>query len=316
MVRSNRNIVCYILAPSYSGSTLLALLLNTHPRIATVGELNAPRRIDTVTLKLCSCGQPLNECSFWHQVGSELEGRNQEFDTADLGTRFESHSGFPAKWVVGSRIQTGLLENSRETLLYGLPVVRRELDRILERNHLLIETIIRVQGGTILIDSSKNANRLKLMHRSGYWRIRVINLIRDGRGTTNSFMKKTEATMKKAATLWIRSHEQTRRVLKCLPRARSLRIRYEDLANQPADTLGRISGFLGLDDRRFRLDFRSAEHHLLGNSMRLEETTSIALDSKWQKELSATDLEDFHAIAGRLNQHLGYGANRPLPLPS
>ena len=31
----------YILSPSYSGSTLLTFLLNTHPEIATIGELKA-----------------------------------------------------------------------------------------------------------------------------------------------------------------------------------------------------------------------------------------------------------------------------------
>ena len=46
---SERPRLLYILAPSYSGSTLLTYLLSQHDAIATVGELKATSRGDLDT---------------------------------------------------------------------------------------------------------------------------------------------------------------------------------------------------------------------------------------------------------------------------
>ena len=41
MTSSAKQRLAYVLAPSHSGSTLLAMLLASHPDVTTVGELNA-----------------------------------------------------------------------------------------------------------------------------------------------------------------------------------------------------------------------------------------------------------------------------------
>ena len=54
----------YILAPSHSGTTLLARLLGSHPDVYTVGELQ-PLISGDITKYRCSCGALIRECGFW-----------------------------------------------------------------------------------------------------------------------------------------------------------------------------------------------------------------------------------------------------------
>lgn len=83
-------------------------------------------------------------------------------------------------------------------------------------------------------------------------------------------------------------------------------VRYESLCAEPETTLTRIFEFFGLDPMRVELDFRSVEHHILGNSMRLGSSSDIRLDEKWRSQLTDADLNIFDRIAGKFNRRLGY----------
>ena len=77
----------YILAPSHSGSTLLSLLLSSHPDVTTVGEINVSA-LDDPSRYLCSCGEPLRECDFWTAIAARMNGRGIDFDITSPGTDF------------------------------------------------------------------------------------------------------------------------------------------------------------------------------------------------------------------------------------
>ena len=72
---------------AYSGATLLAFLLGSHPQIATVGEMNGMLDVDIDTY-LCSCGQRIKDCGFWQSVEIAMRDKGFEFDIADFRTRF------------------------------------------------------------------------------------------------------------------------------------------------------------------------------------------------------------------------------------
>ena len=76
--------VLYILGPSYSGSTLLTLLLAQHPQIATIGELKAAT-VGRIPDYRCSCGQLLRECALWRDVQARMQRRG--FDELRHGFR-------------------------------------------------------------------------------------------------------------------------------------------------------------------------------------------------------------------------------------
>ena len=57
----------YICSAGHSGSTLLDLLLGTHTKVASLGEIShLPKNISLNTI--CTCGEPVQSCQLWKEV--------------------------------------------------------------------------------------------------------------------------------------------------------------------------------------------------------------------------------------------------------
>jgi hypothetical protein len=72
--------VIFVASCQHSGSTLLDLMLGTHPQLVGLGEVYSliDPKYDLFCkpeLRRCSCGSSLAECAFWGRVCSELKGR-------------------------------------------------------------------------------------------------------------------------------------------------------------------------------------------------------------------------------------------------
>ena len=91
-----------------------------------------------------------------------------------------------------------------------------------------------------------------------------------------------------AIRTWLRRQFDVQRVIAEL-NVPSIVVYYEDLCTDVDDTLARIHEFAEQEPERFEGDFSLAEHHILGNAMRLRDG-KIRLDEKWRMDLSATDL--------------------------
>src|SRR4051812_16753239 len=65
--------VLYIAGATRSGSTALSLLLNNHPQICAVSQIewlsDYARRQDG---EPCTCGCPISECPFWRRVAERF----------------------------------------------------------------------------------------------------------------------------------------------------------------------------------------------------------------------------------------------------
>ena len=59
----------FVLCPSFHGATLLAVLLNNHPDIVTLGDTNPTRAYD----QICACERLVSECPFWQEVARECQ---------------------------------------------------------------------------------------------------------------------------------------------------------------------------------------------------------------------------------------------------
>ncbi len=300
-----RPILAYILSPSYSGSTLLTFLLGAHPNVATVGELKTTAMGD-VDQYVCSCGTKIRRCPFWQKVTRELGRRGVPFEVGEFGTHFRFESGSLANRLLGARFRGPAFEKLRDVGLQLMPAHRREFRAILEKNRALVEIISTIQQGTVFLDSSKDPLRLKYLLASGYWDFKVIHLIRDGRATASSYMKHHRVAMEVAAREWRRTHEECRRMLSKVPTDAQLTVHHEDLCRDPHALLDSIFGFLGIDAGAAVHDFRSIEHHIVGNYMRLGASSEIKLDEKWRTTTTSPDLEVFDRIAGEANRRFGY----------
>ena len=79
----------YILAASHSGSTLLAMILGSHPEVCTVGELKATS-LGNADDYPCSCRRRIRDCPFWTRIRSDMAARGFQLDFNDPRMDFQS----------------------------------------------------------------------------------------------------------------------------------------------------------------------------------------------------------------------------------
>lgn len=299
----------YILSPSFSGSTLLTFLLATHPEIATIGELKATAMGD-IDEYSCSCGQRIRTCAFWRRVRDAAKQRGIGFEVGHFGTHFCDGSSRWRDRLFRAHVRGRLFERARDLMLAIQPSSRAAYERIMARNVAIAEIVAACQGGSVFLDAAKDPVRLRFWLRSSPWPIRVIRLLRDGRGTACSFMKHYNLSVEDASREWQVAEEECERAARYVPRGRRFTLTYEDLCREPDGTLGQVLAFLQLDPNIAERDFRAVDHHIIGNSMRLSASSEIRLDQRWRDTFSAADLRTFERIAGATNRGNGYPASQ------
>jgi len=294
----------YIASTSYSGSTLLTYLLNAHPAIGTMGELKWAD-IDLATYR-CSCGQRLIDCPFWRRVESLVRQRDLPFDLARPYTDFRMRGQPFADRIIRARNRGRLFESMRDAAIAVIPACRLHWPTVEAVNRAMIEVILHLQGARVFVDASKDPVRLKYLIKTGDYNVRVIHLIRDGRGVTHSAIKNRGVGAEEAALDWLRTHQQIERFRDMLGHVRCMIVRYEDLCRDVQNTTRSIYQFAGVDASFWTDNFRSVPHHILGNTMRLRNNAQVRLDETWRTLLSHSDLATFEAVAGPQNRAFGY----------
>jgi len=295
----------YLTSPSFSGSTLLTTLLGSHPQIATVGELKAHVGPPDMHPHTCSCGLAVVDCPFWREACT----RARRFEQSILPERLGTHFGHPESRLFQlashAKIRGPCFEWFRMVVL-KMPGFKKPFNRILARNLALTRSIMEMKEAKLFLDSSKDVARLYYLLRSGQWDIKILRLVRDGRGTLNSFLKHhPEMSTSYIARKWCGYREQVRHLLMHFPDTPSITINYETLVDQVAQTLERLADFLGLE-QSFQTPFDTSRQHIFGNPMRLQTLESIQLDESWRVQLTPKDLCTFERIAGDTNRRLGY----------
>ena len=324
---SGRVRLLYILAASHSGSTLLAMLLGSHPEIGTVGELNAAR-VGEVAGYRCSCGSAIGECGFWARIAKAMSARGFTFDITRAGTDVRSGAPRPAAALLRPLPRGRVLEMVREAALACIPGWHGHVRRIHRVNAALAACVSAGMEKPLIVDSSKIGIRLKYLLRNPGLDVRVVRLIRDGRGValsytdsanfadaadprlrgggTGDLARAERAPMTLAAREWRRCQEEAEHILRTLHPSRWMEVRYEDLCADPIGTVRAIARFAGVDPAGATTDFRAGEHHVVGNGMRLDATAEIRADERWRSVLDAEAMQTFESVAGRVSTRLGY----------
>lgn len=246
-------VIVYIVGVGHSGSTLLDLLLGSHSRTFSVGELIAlstagkPGRRERVLASPCGCGAPTKHaCSFWSAVDRKLRA-------------------------------------DHATSLGELDVESPDPDSFREVNRALYETIAEASGRPYVVESSKRSFRFRRLVDAGF-DVRPIHILRAPHGVIASTVRKGH-DWREECRRYSRQAVRTRRLL---AEREHMRIRYEALATRPEATVRGIMEWLGLDFEPGQLRWNDVVHHTLaGNRMRLSGDDSIRLDRRWKTDLSA-----------------------------
>jgi len=324
---NNKVRLIYILAASHSGSTLLAMLLGAHPDVCTIGEIKATY-LGAPEQYRCSCRRKIKKCPFWNGISDEMAKRGFSFDITNAGTDIRS-GATPYILKLLKPLHRGLfMEMLRDLALALSPAWSSRLSRIQKLNEALVESVLQYTGEKVIVDSSKIGIRLKYLLRNPNLDVKVIRLIRDGRGVALTYVdpeqfadasdpslrgggmggnrEKERLSMKMAALEWRRSNEEAESILKSLNASQWMEVRYESLCLNPGETLKKIFTFIGVDPGAATTDFRSVEHHVVGNGMRLDSRGEIRLDERWKTVLNEVELKEFDIVAGGISRRLGY----------
>jgi len=298
------SIACY----SFSGSTLLAMLLNAHPEIATVSEMHGPnpKLVQDINTYHCSCGELIHECPFWMQVKSQMAQRGFQFSTSDFAVAF-GDLGLRDRLRFGS-LRSNLLESLRDDICQVLPGTRVEMDRLIARNEAFVRSVLDITGKKAFVDTSKRTRRFKYMSKYSNLNVRVVFLVRDARGSVASQMRHyPRMSAGEAAHAWTKGLSGIERIWKQIPAANRTILKYEDFCRNPDASLQGLYRFFGVDPDFVLGDLASLPpHHIIGNAARMRTISQIRLDERWKEALTAEQLDAVEQIAGRLNHSFGY----------
>lgn len=224
--------IAYIAGAKHCGSTMLDALLGQAEGARSLGEVGGFGRF--AQGGPCDCGLAAASCEECRAV---VTGLDQSIELRRLGDLF----GLPCK---ERRIHWTLVGTS----------ARWQYARIADR---LFALAAEATGSWLLVDSSKNISRAAALALDSEHDVRVIHLVRDGRGFLASRRRRAQLdgrsgrpALELALGLveWLAKNLAITALLRPrLGKDRYLLCRYEDLLADPETALRRIGGFLGAD---------------------------------------------------------------------
>lgn len=305
----------FICSAGHSGSTLLDLLLGSHSKIASLGEIiQLPKNISLNTR--CACGQPVRSCPIWTRVVSLL---NKELGIDIFRSPYSLHLGYPNPQVIKDEIRNSRSFHVKRLLLkglrymelrWGLPLGRIFLRPIytgIENTFKVYDAVRTVLRTDLVVDSSKSYLEAVGIYLTSPSKVRILLLTRDGRGVFFSYLKRNfSRTM--SVDGWKNHYARALPLLeKHVKPEHLLRVRYEDLVGDPTAELCRLCEFLGVDFEASMLQFTEHVHHITnGNDMRFNRSSEFRHDNAWRDLLGSAERVYFERIAGDLNRSLGY----------
>jgi hypothetical protein len=255
--------VVFIAALSHSGSTLLDMMLGSHPEFVGLGEMYAYldprfRHLEHSDRTRCSCGSVVDRCAFWGRVGEEIRAKA----LTSLRERHET-----LRHVFRDRFgpERTLVDSSKTLEALGAWTGRPGVET------RVVYLVRDVRSWTVSMND--------VSRRIGEYRLS--DLIRKhGAKAPVRVLRRTPAGRFRQ---WYRGNTRIRNVLdrRGVP---TFQLGYEELALHPARVLERLCDFLGTRSVDSMLSpEKSASHVVLGNRMHQQDDkrSAILYDDRW-----------------------------------
>ena len=176
----------------------------------------------------------------------------------------------------------------------------------------------------MIVDSSKNPVRATALAMVPSIDLRLIHLVRDGRGVAwsgrKAFQKDEQSGIManiKPRPIWRTAIEWSAVNLLSgwgrhqVDSGKSVLIRYEDLMSNPVGTLNKVGRVMGCDlsgvaSAVSRGEAMEIGHTIAGNRLRTQGPVRMRHDTEWINRLSAKDRRIFWTLAGWLMRRYEY----------
>jgi Sulfotransferase family len=300
----------FVVCPSYHGATLLALLLNNHSRLSTLGDTVPTRTYD----QICACGKKVSECEFWQMVARELEADRFAHLSSlipILPWPLERHSleGAGMRITTSAPVDRAVGRLATASADAVLPAVwrlhGRSLDEYVALYNRFYGLIARLHGTSTFVDGSKSWRKVALLAPRLGREARVLHLVRDPRGFLASWRRNLGDDDPRAVVWqWVDLHLPMSRLARVVPYRV---LRYEDLCADPQGEMAKVFEFLGVEPESVVGPPKFPEkHHLMGNAMLFAFDGEVRLDERWRDELSQAEQAEALRHAGALAERFGY----------
>jgi hypothetical protein len=247
--------IIYILGDGRSGSTLLECIINNDENIISVGECfcfwDRFYRDET----LCGCGEQIAHCTFWRAVHERLLVKLKDYDP--------------------QQIKAAIKEILRPKNFSQIQAGRLDVDFLLKVIREFYLSLAEVSGKDVIVDSSKWPSWAKLLTMIPDFDVRLVHLERNLPDVAASWKKEKRLPEFTRSNVYmpiksnisiLRSWLSMKYHSGKLNKAQYFFLRYEDLCDQPKDSLKRLHLFLELhqaDPLRYK-----PNHAIAGNPMR------------------------------------------------
>lgn len=279
--------IAYIVSSSYSGSTLLSFILNSHPNIGTISEFDNMDAIKKDPKYMCSCGQYVRECPFFLALKNRLNKKKIVFELDNMDMIVRLHQNERINRLMTERlpkIQSTIIEKTRDIIIDMLPKVRNAKERYYMRNQAFIEQILELNHASVFLDATKNPYRMLFLNKR--FNIKGIYLIKNGIAGAFSYIKAARSrneslSMYDAASRWFEEQITISRAFLRMNTEQRIMVSYSEICQKTEETIYRILRYLQLDPRMIEKHFSKVPHHIIGNAMRLANAEKIKEKQDW-----------------------------------
>ncbi len=298
--------VVYIAGLGHSGSTLLGSLLGQLDGFFFVGEMASTARA-FANGDLCGCGEPLVSCPTWSAI---------------LEAAFPAENGGSRSQLAIDRAEGRALGVVRQALRsHGLFPRAPRLDAGRNAYAAVLRAIGKTTGSRVVVDSSKWPGYGYLLDGIDGVDLTVVHLVRDPRAVVDSRLKSVArrgVPVSPGPTPFAAVWDVWNATVELLwGRSRYLRLRYEDLAREPAKAVRRIAALAGEPANGLRFVGKDTvaiapTHTVAGNRGRFRTgEVRLRLDDEWARSdrLSSHQYAAVSALTWPLR--LRYGYRRP-----
>lgn len=302
--------VLFIAGTGRSGTTLLACMLGQLDGFFAAGEVRYLWRRGLIERRSCGCGTRVPGCAIW---GGVLDDLSSDADVDPGRVDREQRRVTRAR-----RLPLALLRHGRSR---RADPGREELVENLSR---LYSAMAARTGAHVIIDSSKLPTYGRLLEEVPGLDVRVVHLVRDPRATAFSWQRWRELpdgaphrwmhrqSAAKSAYLWLLWNTATELLWRRRGWHGYLRVRYEDLVNDPQAVADRVVRLMGEPPVAIPVAVGGGlmlrpTHTVAGNPGRFGAgPVRLVADQEWQRALSRRRRWLVSLMTAPVMRHYGY----------
>jgi len=313
----------YILGTSFSGSTLLSLILGSQHGVLNVGEIWALEN-DYYHNRRCSCGKNVNKCDYWESI---IKSYKEYIINNKLKCffRFNNHNQKSDLLFNGLALHHRIAHNisTNPEFIFG----KQNIYRYCNKNYFFLRYLLDFFDNKFgyVVDSSKSGDRLIALHSSNLFNIYVVFLTRNGESIIGKkiyndrkqYLNISGIDTIKETIMW---ELEVRRFLKAIKKLNiksCYRTSYELFSGRPEQVVSSICKQFNIKYNKFSFDkysneyFLKKHYHVFTGNKLISEINSddeIRPVERWKGKLTSTDRLLFKIVGGgKINRLLSKG---------